>query len=49
MVEKLDPPRIAETIFRQMNIQIDGTGMRTELVERLETARSYALESIQEE
>ena len=49
MVEKLDPPRIVETIFRQMNIQVQGTGMRTELVQELETARSYALEGIREE
>jgi hypothetical protein len=49
MVEKLDPPRIAETIFRQMNIQVTEVSLRTELVEGLETARSYALETIQEE
>jgi hypothetical protein len=49
MVEKLDPPRIAETIFRQMNIQVTEVSLRTELVEGLETARSYALEAIQEE
>ena len=46
MVEKLDPPRIAETIFRQMNIQVQEISLRTELVEGLETARSYALETI---
>jgi hypothetical protein len=48
MVEKIDPPRIAEALIQQMHISMQEVSLKAALVQELEAARDYALEGIRE-